>query len=123
MYRASLVALMVLLGTALAAPAPFQREKRQPPVLNLYGMTWAGDGPDAPTTYYFDPNGTLTYSYMKRTYSNGAWKQEGKRVCWESNKRYYEFEGTIEGNTITGTGRNIVGWKGQLRIQASKANR
>jgi len=122
-YRTALLASILVLGTALAAPAPFPREKKQPQVPSLAGTTWAGDGPDAPTTYYFDPNGTLTYSYSKRTYSNGTWKQEGKRVYWESNKRYYEFEGTIEGNTITGTGRNVAGWKGQLTIQASRAPR
>ena len=123
MYRASLVASLVLFGTALGAPAPFPREKRQPPVVNLSGMTWAGDGPDAPTTYYFNPNGTLTYSYWKRTHSNGTWKQEGKRVYWEANKRYYQFEGTIEGHVITGTGWNVAGWRGRLRIQASKPDR
>jgi hypothetical protein len=122
-YRTALVALLLSLGTVVAAPAPFPREKRQPPVLNLAGMTWAGDGPDAPTTYYFDPNGTLTYSYSKRTYSNGTWKQDGKRVFWEANRRYYQFEGTIAGDTITGTGWNQAGWKGQLRIQPAKSTR
>jgi hypothetical protein len=123
MHRASLVASLVFFSTALAAPAPFPREKRQPPVISLSDMTWAGDGPDAPTTYYFAPNGTLTYSYDGRIYSNATWRQEGKRVYWEANKRYYQFEGTIEGHVITGTGWNVAGWKGQLRIQPAKLTR
>jgi suppressor of fused-like protein len=46
MYRTALLVAVLSFGTLVAAPAPFPREKRQPPVVSLAGMTWKGDGPD-----------------------------------------------------------------------------
>lgn len=110
MPRALLLVLLLSLGPAWAAPVPFPKPKKKPAVLDLAGTTWVGNGIVAtPTTYTFEPGGVLAYSYNNRRYRNGTWKQTGNQVYWEANGKFCEFDGTFEGNRMTGRVWNVRG--------------
>lgn len=83
----------------------------------LEGTTWMGDGVVAPTTYMFDKNGVLQYSYNGNTYRNGTWKQDGEALYWECNNKYCEFKGKIEGVEIAGRAWNVRGGKWALKFK------
>jgi opacity protein-like surface antigen len=111
-----LPALALLVAGAAAAAAPVPKEKK-PPAPKLEGTTWSGDGVVAPTTYTFEKDGTLVYSYNGQTYTSGSWKQEGARVYWETNNRYCEFEGTVKGSEMAGKAWNVTGGKWELKMK------
>jgi|GEM_PF-3452290 len=120
MFRLSLVFLALVVPNVLGAPVP--REELRPPV-PLAGSFWEdeGEGDVTRTHYEFHPNGKMTLSYNNNTFPNcGTWKQDGQRIYWETNSRYYEFEGTLAGTTITGQSWNIKGGKWKLVVKRIK---
>jgi hypothetical protein len=89
-------------------------EDISPPPIDLKGTTWTGTdiyvgSKFVPYKYTFGADGILTYSYQGHTYRNGTWRQKGDAVYMETNKRYSERIGLIQGSHIQGVGRNIVG--------------
>jgi hypothetical protein len=89
-------------------------EDISPPVVDLKGTTWTGTDiyvgrTFVPYKYTFGADGILTYSYQGNTYRNGTWRQNGNAVYMETNKKYSERVGLIEGSHIKGVGRNLVG--------------
>ena len=120
MFRLSTVCLALLSASAISAPVP--REEMRPPV-PLTGSVWEGDGVvESPTVYEFHPNGRLTVSHSGERYANiGTWSQNGRRVNWEMNDRYCEFEGTLKGTTITGRSWNQPGGAWVLTVRRKSA--
>jgi len=81
---------------------------------DLKGTNWSGidiymSSRFVPYTYRFGPNAVLTYGYQGQTYSNGTWRQNGDAVYMETNHKYSERVGLIQGKEILGVGRNVVG--------------
>jgi hypothetical protein len=79
-------------------------------IRSIAGTTWAGtdsDGDDY--TFRFMPGGALHYTSPTGSYENGTWTQEGKRVAFEMNDHYSDYEGTIEGETMQGKASNKAG--------------
>ncbi len=121
MFRLSVVCAALIVPVAVAAPVP--REELRPQVM-LAGSLWTdeGEGDNTPTVYDFHSDGRLTLSYNGHTYPHcGTWQQHGTRVYWETNNRYYEFEGKLTGTTITGRSWNVKGGKWSLVVRRTKA--
>lgn len=116
MFRLSAVCLLLIAASAGSAPVP--REEMRPPI-PLAGSVWEGDGVvTKPTVYEFHPDGRLTLSYGGNRHVNiGTWSQDGRRVYWEANGRYCEFEGTMTGTTITGRSWNKPGGKWDITVK------
>jgi hypothetical protein len=114
---AILLGLTAIPLSPVAVAAPLPPEARIKPVKEVAGTVWEGDGVVAPTVYYFEKGGVLTYSYNGAAYSNGTWKQDGERIYWEFNERYCEFEGKISGDTISVNAWNVKGGKWELTIK------
>jgi hypothetical protein len=116
--RAATFACLLLCTGALSASVPAPEPVRTVSLIpKLEGTTWSGDGVVAPTTYFFDKNGVLQYSYNGNTYRNGTWKQEGESLYWESNQKYCEFKGKIEAAEIVGNAWNVRGGKWVLKFK------
>jgi hypothetical protein len=114
------LALAVLL-TQSAVPAPAAPvPKGFPAVPRLEGTAWEGDGVVAPTTYRFEKDGVLVYTYNGTTYRNGTWKQDGKKVYWECNNRYCEYDGTVERDELRVRAWNVAGGRWELVIKRRK---
>lgn len=113
MFRLSFVFVALIVPNVLSAPIP--REELRPPV-PLSGSFWEdeGEGDVTRTLYEFHTNGKMTLSYNNNTFHNcGTWKQDGTNIYWETNSKYYEFEGKLAGTKITGRSWNVKGgnWK------------
>lgn len=89
----------------------------------LSGSTFFGEGVEGPTTYRFDPGGVLWLKYKNQDYKAGTWKQDGRSIYWESNGKYCEFQGTIDGQVITGKAWNVRGGKWTLTFSLQGATR
>ena len=92
----------------------------RPPIINIAGTTWSGNGVVAPTVYTFEKDGSLTYSYNGNTYNRGSWTQKGKEIYWEMNDKYCEFKGTITKETITGNSWNVRGGSWDITVKKGK---
>ncbi|MBL8800236.1 MAG: hypothetical protein JNM56_40520 [Planctomycetia bacterium] len=117
MFRNAVIVSLVLLTPGLAAAIPLPEEAFIRPVMSLEGTTWAGDGAVAPTVYFFEKEGVLSYSYNGNHYRNGTWKQDGSALYFECNNKFYEFKGQVAGEEITGNSWNVNGGKWTLRIK------
>jgi hypothetical protein len=79
--------------------------------VRLEGTVWTGvDLPEKYfTTYRFEKNGKLVWSYNGGKFTNGTWKQEGRTLTFQMNNNYRESRGTIKGNTIEFDSWNVRG--------------
>ncbi|MDQ6963141.1 MAG: hypothetical protein Q9M28_11565 [Mariprofundaceae bacterium] len=77
-------------------------------VPSISGTTWAGtDSEGDHYVYRFFPNGELGFTSPTGTFRDGdTWKQDGKTIYFETNKKYSEYEGVINGNTMQGKAWN-----------------
>lgn len=75
---------------------------------SIAGTLWVADDDGDVTTFYFENDGTLSYTYNGKSYRNGTWKQSGRTVSFEMNESYRTFSGTIEGDRITGSSQNVA---------------
>lgn len=116
MFRLSAACLVLISASATSAPVP--REEMRPPI-PLAGSVWEGEGVvENPTVYEFHPNGRITMSYSGQRHTNiGTWSQDGRRVYWEANGQYCEFEGSLSGTTITGRSWNKPGGAWVLTVR------
>jgi len=74
---------------------------------SVAGTTW--EGPESSgerTSWTFEEDGTLSYKTRNGTYRNGTWTQSGNSIYWETNKRYAQYVGQINGNTMQGRAWN-----------------
>lgn len=81
-------------------------------VQSISATTWAGT--DSEGHYYifhFKSSGALHYKSPTGFWTRGTWKQDGAEVYMETNNKYSEYFGTIKGNHMQGTVRNIKGKK------------
>lgn len=117
MFRNALIGLLLAISVVSASVPTSEPVRTVSLIPKLEGTTWMGDGVVAPTTYFFDKGGVLQYSYNGNTYRSGSWKQEGDAVYWESNNKYCEFKGKIDGTEISGRAWNIRGGKWALKFK------
>lgn len=76
----------------------------------LTGSTWAGTDSDGDYyVYRFRPAGRLEYTSPSGTFHAATWRQTGERVYMETNGRYSEYEGTIDGGSMNGRAWNRRG--------------
>ncbi|MSQ93411.1 MAG: hypothetical protein EXR98_02520 [Gemmataceae bacterium] len=112
-----LACFVLTLGAAHAIPARLPYEP-PPTAIDLRGTTWSGynDAVKANWTVLFEPDGTFNYSYGGASYHIGTWRAEGNSLYYETNKKYAEFQGVIQGNTIQGQGWNVAGLRWQILL-------
>ncbi len=100
-----LFGLLLLSGCSLLPPFPGGQ-----PTVSIAGTVWSGkDSDGALYEYRFRKDGALHYQSPTGFWKNGSWKQRGNRVYMETNNRYTERQGTIQGNRMSGKARNIKG--------------
>jgi hypothetical protein len=109
----SLLACSLALPLVHAAPArlPYEQALRgNHDPHNLKNSSWYGsDIESGDWEITFEASGAITYSYNGRTFRNGTWKCLGSILYFETNDRFYEFRGSIEGNAIDGESWNAKG--------------
>lgn len=71
-------------------------------------------------TYHFKPEGAFEYTMDSARSSNGSWKQDGKKISWECNNKYAEYEGTIENGEIKMEAKNVTGLKWSVTLKLVK---
>ena len=52
--------------------------------------------------FYFRVNGALHYKTPTGFHKNGTWKQNGRIIYMETNKKYAEYRGQISGGRMSG---------------------
>lgn len=105
--------LVLILAFGLVAPTrsdadPIPKEDRL--TIKLEGTTWEGE--DTLGTKWrctFLPDGVLEYSTNGNTYRKASWKQDGKKLYWECNNRYAEYEGAVKKDVMTLDAHNVTG--------------
>jgi hypothetical protein len=108
----SRLAILIPLFALTAARAGVEKEGNfDQQGLRIAGSTWiSDDGPLGAVTYYFEPGGTLVYTYPNGSeYRNGTWKIEGTRLYFEANQAYREFRAPIRADKIVGPSWNKAG--------------
>ncbi len=124
MNRLLVASLACLITAALpdarAVPArlpydPSARKHADP--FELCGSRWFGsDIESGDWEITFEKDGAISYAYNGRTFHNGSWQWQGNALYFETNKKFYEFRGTFQGNLIDGESWNAKG----IRWQNSK---
>lgn len=112
-----LIAVAVSAASAVAFPVPKRPAESVP---KLEGTVWEGPCDDTPTTWRFLAGGGLSYSYNGNTYVNGSWKQDGKKVYWECNGGYAEYDGTVENDEIKARAKNVTGKEWEAKAKRVK---
>jgi hypothetical protein len=119
------LAVLAVLSVGDAAPSRPLYQAPDPPVLatpiSLAGTYWFGKCYVDNFWIIFEPNGTITYGYSGSKWNSGSWKVEGNSLYFEMNKRYLEFRGTIQGETIQGESWNVQGSRWQTYFKKSIA--
>ncbi len=91
------------------------------PDLDLTGTTWSGADSDGDHyVYRFQPGGRLEYTSPTGTFTGATWRQAGKRIYMETNGRYSEYEGHLDGPRITGRAWNKRGHEWTWRAERKK---
>jgi hypothetical protein len=112
----ALVVLLLFAALSDALPVPQRRhDAREQP--KLAGTDWVGQDGECVTTYRFEADGTLAYSYPTGSFRNGTWRVDERTLTFEINKGFYEFCGSLDGDTIVGTSWNVRGdrWSHVIR--------
>jgi hypothetical protein len=102
-----------------------KKNPASPIIPSISGTSWAGSDVDnAYFAYSFASDGILHYASPTGSYANGTWTQNGDSVYMETNKKYSERTGTIQGNSMSGVGWNQVGkhWTWSLTKQIEFLN-
>lgn len=102
---------------AFADPIPKAGRK----ATEIVGTTWEGtDSLGIKMSCFFRKDGVLEYSTNTNTYTNGTCKQDGKKVTWECNGKYAEYEGTIEKDEMKMEAKNVTGLKWSIKLTPVK---
>lgn len=108
--------MRLLIAFLLFSGLAFSQEKSKN-ADNLTGTKWriVPVGSDLGTTeLIFLPGGKIFETGMSEEEVESGkdeWSQKGKKVTISYNDHYATYKGTVKGNTITGTAKNIVGKK------------
>jgi hypothetical protein len=119
--------IVAALPSARAMPArlPYDPSAlRHADPFELCGSRWFGsDIESGDWEITFEKDGAITYTYKGRTFRNGSWQWQGNALYFETNKKFYEFRGTLQGNLIDGESWNVKGirWHTSMyRLTGSK---
>lgn len=101
-------------ASGVSAPCPGQTSE----------ALWSGsrlwqDGEGGPWTMTFKATGMVVYSYGGTTYDNGRWSQAGAKLTFDFNDHYADYEGTVAGDKVAGTMKNVNGDTGEWSAQRS----
>jgi hypothetical protein len=113
----TLFALLVISSPGRADPIP----KEDRTAVKVEGTTWEGE--DTLGTKWrcrFFPDGVLEYTTNGNTYRKASWKQDGKRLYWECNNRYAEYEGDVKRDEMKLDARNVTGKTWTVTIRPAK---
>jgi hypothetical protein len=111
-------AQLITQGTPDAASQAPARATPQAGPPNIAGSTWAGTDSDGDYyEFFFLVGGELDYKSPTGFWRNATWKQDGKSIYMECNNRYSEYQGTMEGDQMTGQAWNIKGHRWTWVIQ------
>lgn len=108
----ALLPLALTLGAARAHDDPAGLCRTAP---SLEGTVWVGEDVCGAQTFRFEPDGVFAYTYRRngdgpwQTFRNGTWRQVGSRLYFETNGKYAEREGRVQGDRISGRGWNVQG--------------
>jgi hypothetical protein len=117
MIRFLLVALAFTSAVAFADPIP--KKSRQ--VQQVKDTKWEGmDSLGHRETYHFMSDGAMEYAMDSARSNIGSWKQDGKKVTWECNNKYAEYEGTIENGEIKMEAKNVTGLTWSVTLKPAK---
>ncbi len=93
-------------------------EPPTPPArVELKGTTWEVQDFVPNYRITFETDGTVTHGYNKRATRGGSWTFDGRNLYFEVNKKYREFKGIVDGNTIKGDSWNVKGKRWQTLLQ------
>jgi hypothetical protein len=85
----------------------------------ITGTRWRGVDSDGDfLKCVFESRGRLHYTTPTGDFRNGTWRQRGAQIYMETNKRYSEYFGTIDGPRMSGTAQNVA--HGRWTWQMSK---
>jgi hypothetical protein len=102
-----------------ATADPIPKEDRV--AIKVEGTTWEGE--DTLGTKWrctFLPDGVLEYTTNGNTYRKASWKQDGKRLYWECNNRYAEYEGDLKRDEMKLDAHNVTGKSWTVTIRPAK---
>ena len=117
-----LIILLVLAWScAFLTAAPIPKSIKPKSASQLAGTTWVSeDQADlGSVTYNFHDDGKLTYAYGKNgisSHKDASWKQDGAAIYFECNKKYVEYNGTIEDGVMVMKAANVVNNSWTVRI-------
>lgn len=85
--------------------------------LDIRGTSWVGQDFVPNYQMTFKADGTLSYGYKGKLNHGGSWIQQGNSVYFEINKKYREFKGSVDADTLQGESWNVTGkrWQTHLR--------
>jgi len=85
---------------------------------SLAGTTWEGtDSHGSFYVFHFQPDGALHYTNPNGNWRKATWKQDGASVYFETNDRYSEYSGTIDGDRMSGSARNRPGHQWTFQVE------
>jgi hypothetical protein len=121
---ALVVWLIAVIPAVHAVPARLLYDPtfKNPDPFELCGSRWFGsDIESGDWEISFEKDGKITYTYNDRTFRNGSWQWQGNALYFETNNKYYEFRGSVQGNLIDGESSNVKGirWHTSMRRLAS----
>ena len=109
--------LTLALGIARGVPArPLYEPPDPPKTMDLRGTVWDSKEPLMDRMIFFGSDGTLRYGTGDPQMSNASWKQEGNVICFEINKGYRQFRGTVQADVIHGDSWNVAGMHWQTTL-------
>ena len=107
--------LVVSVAHAIPARTPLEPPGAEIERYDFRGTTWEGKTYEGwAMTLVFEPDGVLTFSYQGSISSKTAsWKSEANTLYFETNNKYCEFRGIVNGNVLQGESWNVTGlrWK------------
>ncbi len=122
---AALCCLLAAIPVAHAIPARLYNDQNPRQIhdpFELHGSRWSGSDIDSGDwEITFEKDGTITYTYNGRTFHNGTWKWQGNALYFETNKKFYEFRGTVLGDVIDGESWNVKGVRWHTSMYRSVA--
>jgi hypothetical protein len=101
----------LVLGFLLLVASETQRPGAEEiaPVESIEGTTWTGTQFDTGDSLVltFEKNHVLKYTTKYGTFTTASWKQAGAAIYFETNNKYAEYHGTIDGGRMSGKAGNV----------------
>lgn len=75
---------------------------------SLDNTRWLGSDSDGDQiSWYLMPNGIVEYANPDTYYRNGTWTLDGNSFHIETNNHYADYTGTLSGDTLSGSAKNV----------------